>query len=268
MRATARKQRVCNGAYLLLLFGVVLAALTGSRLALAQVGQGTLTGQVTDAQDKKPLADVVVTATSPDLQGEQVVVTDSSGLYRIPSLPSGTYSIHFEKDGYRAIDRPGIALRVDATLRVDVPLLPETLKAEEVVVTAHAPTIDVGSSAIATTISKDFTSRIPVAPPTGKGGANRSIESVAEVVPGAHVDDFGVSFAGTSSPENSYLIDGLNVGNPGYGTIGTPLSMEFVKEVSIITGGYMPEYGRTTGGTLSAITKSGSNELHGNVFAN
>ena len=64
------------------------------------------------------------------------------------------------------------------------------------------------------------------------------------------------------------MVDGLNVGNPGYGTIGTPLSTEFVKEVSVITGGYMPEYWRTTGGTISAITKSGSNELHGGVFAN
>jgi Carboxypeptidase regulatory-like domain len=268
MRAAAVKQWVCNRAYLLLSLGVVLAGLTSARSALAQVGAGTLTGQVTDAQDRKPLADVVVTATSPDLQGEQVVVTDSSGLYRIPSLPAGTYSIHFEKDGYKIIDRTGIALRTDATLRVDAPLLPESLKAEEVVVTARAPTVDVGSSAIATTITKDFTSRIPVAPPTGKGGANRSIEAVAEVVPGAQGDDFGVSFAGASSPENSYLIDGLNVGNPGYGTIGTPLSIEFVKELSVITGGYMPEYGRTTGGMLSAITKSGSNELHGNVFAN
>ena len=121
---------------------------------------------------------------------------------------------------------------------------------------------------MASNISKDFTSRVPVAAPGGKGGGNRSIEAVAAVVPGAQSDTYGVSFAGSSSPENTYLVDGLNVGNPGYGTIGTPLSTEFVKEVSVITGGYMPEYGRTTGGTISAITKSGSNDLHGGVFAN
>ncbi len=63
------------------------------------------------------------------------------------------------------------------------------------------------------------------------------------------------------------MIDGLSVGNPGNGTIGTPLSTEFVKEVNVISGGYMPEYGRTTGGVLSAITKTGSNEFHGGAFS-
>src|SRR5215469_15491862 len=86
--------------------------------AFAQAaGSGVLTGTVTDTSDKKPLSDVVVTATSPDLQGEQVVVTDAAGFFRIPDLPSGMYSVKFEKDGYKTNSRDGISLRVDATLR-------------------------------------------------------------------------------------------------------------------------------------------------------
>jgi hypothetical protein len=245
---------------------VVPTVLTFATDARAQAGAGVLTGTVADAQDRKPLADVVVTATSPDLQGEQVVVTDAQGYFRIPDLPSGTYSLRFEKDGYKNVSRDGVALSSGATLRANAELLPTTVTAEEVTVIAKAPTIDVGSTQQVSSITKDFTTRISVAAPTSKGGASRSIESVAEVVPGAKSDNFGVSIAGATSPENNYIVDGLNVGNPGNGIIGTPLSSEFVKEVNVISGGYMPEYGRVTGGTIEAITKSGSNEYHGDAF--
>jgi hypothetical protein len=245
---------------------VALIVLLGATEAFAQQGAGVLTGTVTDAQDRKPLADVVVTATSPDLQGEQVVLTDASGLYRLPDLPSGMYSVRFEKDLYKAYARDGISLRADATLRVNAELLPTVIPGDEVPVIPKAPIIDEGNSGLTSTIGKDFMSRLPLSAPTSKGGVTRDIESVAETVPGAKADSFGVSVAGASSPENKYMVDGLNVGNPGYGTIGTSLSTEFVKEVDVLTGGYMPEYGRTTGGTISAVTKSGSNDFHGGAF--
>ena len=77
-----------------------------------------------------------------------------------------------------------------------------------------------------------------------------------------------MSISGTTSPENSFVIDGLSVNDPGFGILGTPLSVEFIQDVNVITGGYMPEYGRATGGVLNAVTKSGSNEFHGSVFGN
>src|SRR4029077_18487396 len=68
--------------------------------------------------------------------------------------------------------------------------------------------------------------------------------------------------------ENRYLLDGLSVSNSTYGVLGTPLSIEFIKEVSVLGGGYMPEYGRATGGILNAITRSGSTEFHGSAIPN
>jgi hypothetical protein len=246
---------------------LVLGLLFVANPAFAQTsGTGVLTGTVVDASSKKPAADVVVTATSPALQGEEVVVTDSSGFYRIPNLPPGVYTLRLEKEQFKPYSRPGIDLRSESTLRLNAELLPEALKSEEVVVQGRAPVVDVGSSSTGTTITKDFTSRVPVGQPTGKGAANRSFESVAEVTPGAKSDSYGMSVGGTTSLENSYLIDGMSVNNPGYGMVGTPLSTEFVKEVNVVSGGYMPEYGRATGGTLSVVTKSGSNEFHGGVF--
>jgi outer membrane receptor protein involved in Fe transport len=245
---------------------VALAICLLPRASFAQQGMAVLTGTVIDASDRKPVADAVVTATSPSAQGEQVVVTDSAGLYRIPSLPVGKYTIRVDKEQFKPYLRDGIQLRADSTIRVNVELLPESLQGEQVTVVARPPTVDVGSSTTSTSISSEFTHRIPVSRPGGKGSASRSFESVAEVAPGARNDTYGTSISGTTSPENQYVLDGMSVNNPAFGIVGTPLTMEFVKEVNVISGGYMPEYGRTTGGVLTVVTKSGSNEFHGGVF--
>ncbi|MET0384445.1 MAG: TonB-dependent receptor [Polyangiales bacterium] len=234
----------------------------------AQIGTGTLTGRVVDASSHKPLGDVVVTATSPGLQGEQTVVTDDTGTFRIPSLPPGTYELRYEADTFRPYRRDTIELRASVTLRVDAELLPETLKADEVTVIARPPTVDVGTARSGVTLDQDFTSRVPVAPPSGKGGGARSFEQLAEVAPTAHSDEYGQSIAGTTSPENQYMVDGISTGDPGFGYNAVPLSIDFIKEASIITGGYLPEYGRGGGGVLDVVTKSGSNEFHGTFFGN
>ncbi|WXB12345.1 TonB-dependent receptor [Pendulispora albinea] len=206
--------------------------------------------------------------TSPALQGEQIVTTDASGTYRIPSLPPGVYTLHLDKEGYRAYQRDQIQMRADATIRLDADILPEGLKAAEVVVVAHAPTVDIGSSTTGSNVNSDFTSRIPVTNPGAHGGAQRTFESVAESTPGANADQYGTSVNGATSPENSYIIDGLRTNSAKYGINGSPLSIEFIKEVNVLSGGYMPEYGRSTGGILNVVTKSGSNEYHGSVWAN
>ena len=246
---------------------VAFCLLLVTQVAVAQTGTATLQGTVTSAADDKPVADVVVTVTSPALLGEQMVVTDSAGYYRIPSLPPGQYTMRLEMDAYRPYDRTGIDLRADATIRVNAVLLPETLQAETVVVVGKTPAVDVGSSSTGASLNSEFTRRVPLSQPGTKGSANRSIESVATVAPGASSDQYGTSMNGTTSPENGYKIDGLSVSNPGFGTLGTPLSTEFVKEVNVVTGGYLPEYGRSMGGILNVVTETGSNEFHGSLFS-
>ncbi|MFB1482761.1 TonB-dependent receptor domain-containing protein [Corallococcus sp. RDP092CA] len=246
--------------------GVVLAAglLYGSA-AFAQ--SSVIIGTVINTEDKKPAADVVVTATSPNLQGEQTVVTDAQGNYRIPQLPPGTYTLRFEKESFQPFARSEIQLLLNRTIRVNVELLPEGLSSTEIVI-GQAPTIDVGSTNQGLNVDQEFIKRIAVARPVGKGGATRSFESLAELAPGAQSDSYGVSINGTTSPENGYVVDGLSTNDPAFGVNASPLSIEFVQDVNIITGGYMPEFGRSTGGVINAVTRSGSNEFHGSVFAN
>ncbi|WP_044191869.1 TonB-dependent receptor [Hyalangium minutum] len=246
---------------------LVLALCLASSQALAQ-GTSVLLGNVTDTVTKRPVADVVVTATSPKLQGEQAVVTDEDGNYRIPQLPPGVYTLRFEKEAFKPYSRENIALRLDYSVRVNVELIPESALTEEIQVVAQAPTVDIGSTSSGVNVSESFVRNIAVVAPTGKGAASRSFESLAELAPGANADTYGVSVSGATSPENQYIVDGISVNDPGFGINGTPLSVEFIGEVNVISGGYLPEYGRSTGGVVNAVTKSGSNEFHGSVFGN
>lgn len=231
----------------------------------AQTTTGTITGSVTDSVTKRGLPDVVVEVVGST--GEQVVVTDGSGSYRIPNLSPGSYSIRISADNYKPSGTT-VTLNANQTIRANINLSPVALQATVVEVIGKAPTVDVASAQTGVVLTKEFTSRVALSRPGGKGGAARSFESIAEVAPGAKNDDYGVSINGTTSPENQYIVDGMSVNNPAYGIVGTPLSVEFVKEVSVIAGGYMPEYGRSTGGILNVVTKSGTNEFHGGAFFN
>ncbi|HYO59237.1 TonB-dependent receptor [Archangium sp.] len=243
--------------------GVVVVA--GLSYGTAAHADSVIVGTVVSAESKKPVSDVVVTATSPNLQGEQVVVTDAQGQYRIPQLPPGIYTLRFDKESFKPFSRAEVQLRLDRTIRVNVELLPESFT-EVIEVTARPPTVDIGSTSQGVNVDQDFIKRIAVNRPGGKAGATRSFESLAELAPGAQNDAYGVSLNGTTSPENGYVVDGLSTNDPAFGINASPLSVEFVQDVNIITGGYMPEYGRSTGGVLNAVTKSGSNEFHGSVY--
>ncbi|MEZ4300464.1 MAG: TonB-dependent receptor [Polyangiaceae bacterium] len=223
-----------------------------------------ITGSVIDNVTKKPLADVVVEVAG--ATGDQVVARDSSGSYRIPNLAPGSYTVRVSNDGYKP-SGSSVTLNANQTIRVNVTLSPTALQARRFAV-GKAPTVDVGSAQTGVTMTKEFTQRLALSRPNARGGAQRSFESIAEVAPGAKNDDYGVSINGTTSPENRYIVDGLSVNNPAYGIVGTPLSVEAVKEVSVIAGGYMPEYGRSTGGVLNVVTESGSNEFHGGTWVN
>jgi outer membrane receptor protein involved in Fe transport len=251
---------------LLRLLRIAPLALLFAGVAFAQT-TGTIIGVVTDASTGKPVAGAVIVARSPNLQGEQTAVTDANGNYRITLLPPGAYSLAVQLEGFKPAERSDITMRADKTIRANIAVVPEAVQMEEQVVrTGAAPVVNIGAAESGAVVSREFMANIPV---------GRSVENVAEVVPTAQADTYGVSFAGAQSPENSYIVDGLNVTDPVYGTFaGNPnsqtltptLQNNFVQEIDVKTGGFQPEYGRTTGGVLNVVTRSGSNEYHGSVF--
>jgi hypothetical protein len=243
-------------------------ALLFAGTAFAQT-TSTILGVVTDASTGKPVPGAVIIATSSALQGEQTAVTGNDGSYRITLLPPGEYKLAVQLEGFKPAERSDITLRTDKTIRANIAVVPEAVQMEEQVVrTGAAPVINIGAAESGAVVSREFVASIPV---------GRSVEQVSAVVPTASADFYGVGFAGAQSPENAYILDGMNVTDPVYGTFGgntntqtpqTSLLTNFVQEIDVKTGGFMPEYGRATGGILNMVTRSGSNEFHGSVFGN
>ncbi|QRK09749.1 mucoidy inhibitor MuiA family protein [Archangium violaceum] len=150
-------------------------------------GSSVILGTVVRADGRKPLSDVLVTATSPHLQGEQVVVTDAQGQYRIPQLPPGPYELRFDKESFQSLTRE-VQLRPGRTLRVNVELLPESFT-ELSEVAPSAPSIDVGSTSAGVSVDQDYVKRIEVNRPGGRSGAARSFEPGATQPESAFVSD-------------------------------------------------------------------------------
>ncbi|MCY1076518.1 TonB-dependent receptor [Archangium lansingense] len=239
--------------------GVIVAA--GMSFAAAARAESVLFGTVFSAVTKKPLAEVIVTATSPSLQGEQVVVTDAQGQYRIPALPPGVYTLRFDSESFRPYSRAELTLNPERLICVNVELLPDEL----IVCSSYPPDIDVASTTTGVKIEEALVQRLAVNRPMDRGGASRTFESLAELAPGVLSDTYGVSINGASSFENVYLVDGLSTNDPMRGVNALPLNAGFIEETEVLTGGYMPEYGRASGGILRARTRSGSNYFQGSV---
>jgi hypothetical protein len=130
-------------------------------------------------------------------------------------------------------------------------------KGEVIEISGSAPIIDQGSTKTGVTLTDDYTRNIP----TG-----RTFGAVLGSAAGSQNDLYGVSFAGATSAENTYIVEGINTTDTGFGGLSTNLPNEFISETEIITGGYNAEYGRATGGIVNVVTKQGSNTFHGSVF--
>jgi len=240
---------------------VVLALAAVASVAAAQSKTtGDVVGRVTD-ETGAVLPGVTVEAQSPALQGMRDAVTDGSGNFRLSLLPPGTYKVTFKLQGFATEART-----VDVGLGKDV-ALNLTLRAataEEITVTAEAPVIDTTTAAIASNLGQRQIQTLP----TG-----RNYSSIVQVVPGTSSDanaennqQASVTVYGSAGNENAYYIDGVNTTGVEYGFQGKELNFEFIQEVDVKTGGYEAEYGKSTGGIINVITKSGGNEFHGDVF--
>jgi hypothetical protein len=246
---------------------LVTIACGSAGLAAAQETTGTITGRTVDAQG---LAVPGATVTVSGPQGQKTAITDGQGRFSFPFVTPGTYSVRTELQGFKTAERKDIVVSLGQS--VDIPIKMEVGGVTETInVSAAPPLIDQTSTTTGAVISSDLLERIPI---------GRRISDTMYLAPGVSsggtVGQANPSISGGSGLENQYVIDGVNVTNPGYGALG-PYSIEFgslgnatpfdfIKDVEIKTGGYEAEFGQSTGGVVNVVTKSGTNTVRGSVF--
>ncbi|HVN74747.1 MAG TPA: TonB-dependent receptor, partial [Thermoanaerobaculaceae bacterium] len=233
-------------------FGLLLGLLA-LPLAAQVVPTGTLSGHATDGKDALP--GVIVSVSSPNLQGIRTTVTNANGDYMFAFLPPGDYKVKFDLQGFQSIET---AIRINAAQiqRVDA-TMPQTKIAESVTVTGTFETIS-SAQQVALTVTQDLLNKLPAA---------RNPVAAASLAPGVQMN--GVNnyplISGGQQYENLYLVNGVAIQDNIRNTPHQLYIEDAVQETTTQTSGISAEYGRFAGGVVNTLTKSGGNELHASV---
>ena len=234
-------------------------------ISAAAVGQtasinAELTGNVLDPSGA-PIANATVRAANAGTGYQQVTTTTSSGLYRLPVLPLGRYSLTVEVPGFARYEQSGIALSAGSTATVDVKLQLKGVTTE-VIVSSSAPIVDSARTDQGSTLSSNAVLNLPL---VSRNPFNFILQQPN--VSGRANTEFGVPRKLNANGFNgriNYQLDGSNnVQSDRAGIRLLPISQTWIQEVQAVNNGFAPEFGNTAGTLFNTITRSGTNELHG-----
>jgi Carboxypeptidase regulatory-like domain/TonB-dependent Receptor Plug Domain len=265
-------QRFLRGAIVLAL---LLTLSLGARLQ-AQVVGGTVLGTVTDPSGAViPEAQVSIKNESTGVV--TAVTTNKDGFYTAPNLLPGSYEITVSGPGFATEVRKSVTLTVGAQQVVNVTMHVGAVT-QTVQVAGTAEAVQLASSAITGSVNATTVLELPL--------NGRSWTDLANLQPGVAVirdmvnvsspDRLGrglgaqLTITGARPQQNNYLLNGISMndyanGAPG-SILGGNLGVDAVEQFSVLTSNYSAEYGRTSGGVISAITRSGTNQFHGDVY--
>ncbi len=250
--------REANGMKRKLFILWLIICVSTAGLAFGQLTQeGKITGKVVDSQGV-PLPGVSVEATSPRLVGKASTVTDGNGTFRLMALSSGTYDVVFSLSGFKTLVRKDILLQLSQTLILNVTLEQAAID-EQITVVGQSPLIDVKNTVKGMVMTKETYLSLP---------RGRSFESLISTIPGVQDETItgGISVDGASGAENMFFLDGADVTNFHLGVGGQNVVLELLDEVKVTASGYNAEFGGSMGGVVNIISRSGSNEFHGDVM--
>ena len=255
-------------------FGRVLAVSAAVVLlcpsaARAQLTTGSIDGVVTD-ESGGAVPGATVEVVNTDTGVRRSIVTDSQGRYAAPSLTLGQYEVRASLTGFGTAVRRGITMTAGRNAEIDL-TLKLAQQAEEIVVTAEASPVETKSATVTHLVDEQQVEELPV--------LNRDLTQLAFLQPGVIKSPAGqgvfsgqgdkMTVAGARGTQNLFLLDGVASGdvsgNP-QGVSGVMNGSETIQEMQIVTNNYSAEYRSTVGAIVSAVTKSGSNELHGSAF--
>jgi len=248
---------------------------------LAQSPNGVINGLVVDPSNRV-VAGVDVLVVN-DVTGVRYTTkTNDEGIYVLPNLPPGPYRLQVSKAGFKTLIKPDIVLNVQDALSVNF-TLPVGALYETVTVEGGAPLVDTESATVSTVVDRQFAENLPL--------NGRSFQTLIELTPGvvpatSNSNDGGqFNINGQRANANYWMVDGVsaNIGLAAFGATGNGLSgslgsfsamggtnslvsVDALQEFRIQTSTYAPEFGRTPGGQISIVTRSGTNWFHGTLF--
>jgi hypothetical protein len=252
---------------------IVLA--TGSA-CLAQVAGGTISGSVRDSSEGA-IAGAQVSVKNSGTAILRSVTADNDGIYTAPNLVAGTYQISASKKGFATLVRSGVRVTVGSEEVIDFKLNPGEVKTK-IEVSGTPPAIQLASSTLEATENSTTVRELPL--------NGRDWTTLAQLQAGVTAvyqyplalsnqranRGLGtqLSIGGTRPQGNNYRLDGISIndysnGGPG-SVLGVLLGVEAIQEFSVVTNSAPASYGRTSGGVINSITRSGTNELHGSAY--
>lgn len=259
----------------LLLIATVI--ITVPQRAPAQVAGASLSGTIMDQSGATvPNAQVVVTDVNTGVS--RTVTSTSAGLYTAPNLLPGVYKITVTAPGFNTEEHTGITLTVGADQVIDVRLQVGQVS-QTVQVTGEAMNVELASSSISAQVNATTVRELPLNGrswtdlATLQPGVN-SIENQPSFASGSDRGNRGfgaqASISGARPQQNNYRLDGVSIndysnGAPG-SVLGGNLGVDAIQEFSVLTSNYSAEYGKTSGGVINAITRSGTNQFHGSAY--
>src|SRR5439155_21759862 len=254
------------------LTGLVLSAmLAPAALGSAQGTTGSISGFVTD-DTGGALPGTTVTVRHVETDQKRVVVTDGAGRYRAQQLAPGKYEVTVELQGFRTARVTDLTLTVGQDAGVNMQLKVGGLD-EQVTVTGEASLVNMRQSSVAALVDEKQIRELPL--------NGRDFSQLTLLQPGVTASpstqqqvDRGmgtqVSIAGARPNQISYQLDGTDANTQGNGSPGSAagglLGVETVREFQVLVNNYSAEYGRSTGGIVTAVTRSGTNAYKGTLF--
>jgi len=247
-----------------------LALLVGVLLPAAATAQARLTGADVQGTVRDESGAVVpgvtITATNVETGLVRTAATAGDGRYVIPALPPGTYRISAELQGFATVIRQGVVLLLGqlATADFDLKL---ARGHEEVTITAEGAVVDPSHTSVSTVVGQQQIESLPI--------NGRNFISFSVITPGVTTDrtpqqgasaTSGLSFTGQRARSNNIMVDGLDNNDLVVGSVRATFSQEAVREFQVLTNSYSAEFGKASGGIVNIVTKSGTNDFHGNAF--
>jgi len=245
---------------------LALLAAVSTLPLLAQGDRGVITGTVTD-----PGGAVVpgaqITATQGSTNASYKVKTSTTGDYTVPSLPVGTYALRVEVQGFKSHITNNVIIGPGQEVRVDVRLEVGTTQSS-IEVSAAAQVVQTENAGVATTVSSALVDALPVQvngnsrSPFDLAGYTAEVNGAGTFRIGGGNDTVGITLDGSSLAGNKI---GSDAGSGGAAAMNSP-SVEALTEFTVEASGFKAENGHASGGTLSFVSKSGTNQFHGSAF--